>query len=125
MNANDVKIFLIVVLILLGLSTYGQTKSDSVARAILKASLTDKELHNVLNFKEPIIKDSTIAVAVAEPLLFGIYGKSNILKQKPYFIRHIDNYWLISGTLHSQVGGTFLIIIDAMDNKVIRITHGK
>lgn len=125
MNNNDFKLFVAVGLILLSLTTSGQTKSDSIARANLKASLTDKKLHNYLNFKKPIIKDSTTAVAVVEPILFGIYGKDNILSQKPYSIHHVDNYWLISGTLHGGHGGTFFIIIDAMDNKIIRITHGK
>ena len=118
-------LLLIVGLSLLSFSTFGQTKSDSIARANLNASLTDKKLHNVLNLKEPIIKDSTTAVAVAEPILFGIYGKDNILEQKPYKIHHINDYWMISGTLHYDVGGTFLIIIYSKDSKVIRITHGK
>ena len=125
MKINDLAVLLIVGLSLLSFSAFGQTKSDSLARAKLKASLTDIKLHSVLNFKEPIIKDSTTAVAVAEPILFGIYGKDNILEQKPYIIQHIDDYWLISGTRHYDVGGTFFIIIDAKDSKVIKITHGK
>ena len=125
MKINDLAVLLIVGLSLLSFSAFGQTKSDSLARAKLKASLTDIKLHSVFNFKEPIIKDSTTAVSVAEPILFGIYGKDNILEQKPYVIHHIDDYWLISGTLHYDVGGTFFIIIDAKDSKVIKITHGK
>jgi hypothetical protein len=121
----NLALLLIVGLSFFSFSTFGQTKSDSIAMANLNASLTDKKLHNVINFKEPIIKDSTTAVAVAEPILFGIYGKDNILEQKPYKIHHINDYWLISGTLHTHVGGTFLIIIYAKDSKVIRITHGK
>lgn len=125
MVTNNFKIYFITSLILLSFSACGQTKSDSIARANLKASLTDKSLHNYLNSKKPVINDSTTAIAVAEPILFSIYGKDNIIKQKPYSVRHIDNYWLISGTLHSGLGGTFFIIIDARDNKIVRITHGK
>jgi hypothetical protein len=125
MKINDLAVLLIVGFSLLSFSAFGQTKSDSLARVKLNSSLTDIKFHSVLNLKEPIIKDSTTAVAVAEPILFGIYGKDNILEQKPYIIRHIDDYWLITGTLHHDVGGTFFIIIDAMDSKVIRITHGK
>ena len=121
----NLALLLIVGLSMLSFSTFGQSKSDSIARANLNASLNDIKLHNALNFKEPIIKDSLIAVAVAEPILFGIYGKDNILEQKPYIIHHIDHYWMISGTLHYDVGGTFFIIIDAKDSKVIRLTHGK
>jgi hypothetical protein len=105
---------------------YCQTNSDSLNRAIIKESITDKSLHNVLNLNKPIIKDSITAISVAEPILFGLYGKKTILSEKPYSIHHIDNYWMISGTLpKGSLGGTFLIIIDEMDCKVIRITHGK
>jgi hypothetical protein len=118
--------FLLSCLIVLCSNIYCQTHSDSVARAIIKASLTDKNLHNVLNFNEPIIKDSATAVKVGEPILFGIYGKKNILSEKPYSVSHIDNYWMISGSLpKGWLGGVFLIIIDENDGKVIRITHGK
>ncbi|MBI4945999.1 MAG: hypothetical protein HY840_06320 [Bacteroidetes bacterium] len=38
----------------------------------------------------------------------------------------MDNYWVISGTMKElHPGGTFLIIIDARDCRVIKITHGK
>ncbi|HNI44451.1 MAG TPA: YbbC/YhhH family protein, partial [Chitinophagales bacterium] len=76
--------------------------------------------------KTAIIKDSLTAINVAEPILFSIYGKDNITKQRPYEVYFKDNYWLITGTLPSGwKGGTFLIIIDSRDCKVIRISHGK
>jgi len=66
------------------------------------------------------------AISVAEPILFSIYGKDNITKQRPYEIYFIDNYWVIAGTLpKGYLGGTFLIIIDSKDSEIIRITHGK
>ena len=59
-------------------------------------------------------------------MLFSIYGKDNIIKQSPYEIYFIDNYWVIGGTLPKEyLGGTFLIIIDSRNCKIIRITHGK
>ena len=114
------------------LSACGQPKGDRTilgkeyAEREIKSSLLDKSQHNVINNKAVIIKDSLTALNIAEPLLFSIYGKNNITKQRPYEIYFIDNYWLITGTLPSDwKGGTFLIIMDSRDSKVIRITHGK
>jgi hypothetical protein len=92
----------------------------------LKSALADTSLHNVVHPGENIIKDSTTAIAVAEPILFGIYGKSNITEQRPYEVYHIDHYWVLTGTLpQGWDGGTFLIIINDRNSEVIRITHGK
>jgi len=105
---------------------YRTTLGKVYAEQELKSSLADKSQHNVIDNKTVIIKDSLTAINIAEPILFSIYGKDNITKQRPYEIYFIDNYWLIMGTLPSGwKGGSFLIIIDSRDSKVIRITHGK
>jgi hypothetical protein len=63
---------------------------------------------------------------MVEPILFSIYGKDNIITQRPYEIYPIENYWVITGTLpNGMLGGTFLIITDARDGKIIKLTHGK
>ena len=63
---------------------------------------------------------------MAEYILFNIYGKDNIENQKPYETHLIENHWVISGTLQKGMkGGTFLIIIDARNSKVLKISHGK
>ena len=56
----------------------------------------------------------------------SIKPKKNIENQKPYDIYEIDEYWIISGTLTKGTdGGTFMIIIDSRNYKVLRLTHGK
>jgi NTF2 fold immunity protein len=117
------------------LNTFGQMNNqrlllgESHAREELKNTLSDKTLHNVLNYEEVIIKDSKSAINIAESIVFGIYGKDNIVAQKPYEAYLIDDYWVISGTSpkfpKGMRGGNFMIIMDARDCKVIRITHGK
>src|ERR1035437_486352 len=127
-----IKAIYILTLLTLTLNACGQTKNDrtmlgkSYAEKELKAALAEKMQHNVIDNKTVLIKDSIIVISIAEPNLFSIYGKDNITKQRPYEIFFIDNYWIISGTLPKDyLGGTFLIIIDSRDSKVIRITHGK
>ncbi|WP_338839507.1 YbbC/YhhH family protein [Flavobacterium ginsenosidimutans] len=92
----------------------------------LKIALSKKTQHNVVDNKKIIIKDSITAIEIAEPILFDIYGKEKIEKQRPYEIYLLENYWVISGTLpENYLGGTFLIIIDARNSRIIKITHGK
>lgn len=92
----------------------------------LKIALSKKSQHNVIDNEKLVIKDSVTAIKIAEPFLFDIYGKEKIEKQRPYEIYLLENYWVISGTLpENYVGGTFLIIIDARNSKIIKITHGK
>ena len=92
----------------------------------LKYALSNQVQHNLIDDKRLIIKDSLTAIAVSETILFELYSKKSIENQKPYEIFLIDNHWIISGTLPTNKdGGTFLIIIDARNSRVIKITHGK
>ena len=92
----------------------------------LELALSKKSGHNVINQKETIIKDSLSAITIAETILFTIFDKASILDQKPYETYHINNYWVIFGTLpKGYKGGTFLIILDDRTSEIIKITHGK
>jgi len=72
------------------------------------------------------IKDKQAAVAVAEAILFKVYGEENIRRQKPYGVYKTDHYWVITGTLpEGTSGGVFEIALDANDARVIGLTHGK
>ncbi len=97
-----------------------------IAEKELELALSKKTVHNVINQKNIIIKDSLSAITIAETILFTVFDKTSILDQKPYDIHHINNYWIISGTLPKEYkGGTFLIILDDRNSEIIRITHGK
>lgn len=120
------------IFLMLTLTACGQQQNartilgKSYAENELKSALSDKIQHNVIDTKKVIIKDSVTAISVAELILFSIYGKDNITRQQPYETYFIDNYWIISGTLpKNYVGGTFLIIMDASNGRIVKITHGK
>ena len=92
----------------------------------LQSVLSENSLHNVIDNKTAIINNSVTSINVAETILFSIYGKDNITRQRPYETYFIDNHWILSGTLpKGSLGGTFLIIMDARNGRIIRITHGK
>lgn len=75
---------------------------------------------------EKVIPDAKTAVEISESILFPIYGKDNIIKQRPYDINFIDGYYIINGTSPKvQIGGNFIIIINSKDGKVIKLTHGE
>ena len=96
------------------------------AKKELFSAINDTTLHNVINKKDILISDKKTAIDFAETVLFKVYGKENITKQRPYEVYDIENYWVISGTLPKEyLGGTFLIIIDSRDYRIVRITHGK
>jgi hypothetical protein len=123
------KLLLIGILIQMSLVCCGQSRTtlgEEFAKAELERSLADTTLHNSIDNKREILKDKETAISVAERILFSGYGQKNIEYQRPYEIYKITGYWIISGTLpKGSVGGTFFIIMDARNSRVVRLTHGK
>ncbi|GAB6007588.1 YbbC/YhhH family protein [Dysgonomonas reticulitermitis] len=129
------KITLSLLLLIVTMNCCSQNKQDNTERLVLgkehaekelRESLSDSLLHNVVNKDKILIDKEENAVKIAETILFPIYTEENIIRQRPYETYRINNYWVISGTLpKGYLGGVFLIILDARDGKVIRITHGK
>jgi len=98
-----------------------------------KIKLSDKEILKEINDcklfeidKEKEINDEVSAISVAEPILFSSYGKENILKQRPYKIGKVQNYWVIYGSHPKpQIGGVFEIIINSKTGRIVKVTHGE
>lgn len=124
-------------LLVISMNCYSQNKTNSTDRMILgkeyaerelEKSLSDTIVHNVVDMKKLLIKEEKAAIQIAEVILFSIYSEKNIIQQRPYETYFIDTYWVVKGTLPKLEGirgGTFLIIIDARDGKILRITHGR
>jgi len=94
------------------------------AREILKEALADSSY--VLLHGDTVIKNKDTAITIAEAALFPIYGEANIKSEQPYEAYLIDGYWVISGTLpKGWKGGTFEVIINAMDGRFVYLSHGK
>ncbi|OGX90341.1 NTF2 fold immunity protein [Hymenobacter coccineus] len=67
-----------------------------------------------------------VAIAVAEALLFPLYGQRTIVNERPYEVYRSDGCWYLSGTLPvGYDGGTFEIVLKAADGQVLHLTHGK
>ncbi len=77
-------------------------------------------------FYDTLINNKETAISIAEAIVFQIYGKENIIKERPYECYLIEGFWYITGTLQTDwLGGTFEIIINAKNGQVIKLTHGK
>jgi len=120
---------LILLFVMMPLLSCGQDPNERMvmgeqnARQAIKKAIDDKEYKP---FYDTLIKDKKTAIAVVEPILFKIYGKKNIVDEKPYECYLVDGYWYISGTLpKNSVGGVFEIIISSKDGRVIKLIHGK
>lgn len=72
------------------------------------------------------IPDAKSAIIVAEKILFKVYGKEQIKKQRPYNVVFQEGYWILNGTQPKPtIGGVFLIIMNSKDGKIIELTHGE
>ena len=108
-------------------------KEKALNQSFEKIKLSDKEILKEINDcklyeidKEKEINDEVSAISVAEPILFSSYGKENILKQRPYKIGKVQNYWVIYGSHPKpQIGGVFEIIINSKTGRIVKVTHGE
>ncbi len=115
------KEFLVILCLFCGFFSFGQ---DNNIRQTIREALADKSNHQVCVAQ--VIPDKQTAIAVAEPILFKVYGRDHILGEKPYNISITDGYWVLTGSLpKGWLGGTFFIILSAKDGRVIKLIHGK
>ncbi|MDQ3199862.1 MAG: YbbC/YhhH family protein [Verrucomicrobiota bacterium] len=56
--------------------------------------------------KEGLVPDKETAIQIAEIVLFRLYGKENIIAQRPYEVKEEDYIWWISGTLKGNAMGS-------------------
>ena len=107
--------------------------SDSLKRAYDGEIYSKKQLERFLADSttnllqgEILINDKQTLIEITEPILFRVYGKENIINERPYEIYLFGDYWIMNGTMPLNMkGGTFTIAINRKTCKVIGITHGK
>ncbi|OGS69964.1 MAG: hypothetical protein A3F91_11570 [Flavobacteria bacterium RIFCSPLOWO2_12_FULL_35_11] len=101
-------------------------KSDELIHAeqLLDYALKNKSERKIM--ESPLIPKKENAINYAENILFELYGKENIIKEKPYQIHLINDYWIITGTLPKDwVGGVFEMVFDSWNGKILILEHGK
>ena len=76
-------------------------------------------------FPNGLVSDQKMAIAVAEAVLFHVYGEKSIREQRPYIVKHVRDKWIIDGAPPppGMAGGSFHIVISQRDGRILEITH--
>lgn len=115
-----------------GLSCYAQYKSKTVNNDSLKTEWAQKELQKAVldtgymhrDKLNVIISTEKEAIEFAEMVLFKDYWKREIRSGKPYNVCYIYPFWIIWGSkINKETGDSFLIIFDARDCRILKLTH--
>jgi hypothetical protein len=108
------------------------TSTHSTDHLILGEETAKEQLKEALEGKgqrytfDTLIKKASTAIAIVEPILFELYGKQQIISERPYEVYLLDGYWYLSGTIPKDwKGGGFEIILSARNGEIIRLTHYK
>ena len=118
--------------LLIAFAAHGQKTGDRVATSNSRTHSTRSQPATQPTdkppFHHPLLTTEALAIAVAEPILFSIFGRENIIQQRPYSVRLRKGCWHLSGTLPglaTTVGGTFYLVIEASNCRVQTIFHTK
>lgn len=72
------------------------------------------------------LPDADHAITAAEAYLFRVYGREQIVSERPYLISQYKGYWFVFGSLSKGAkGGVFNIVLNSRDSKVIACRHEK
>jgi hypothetical protein len=74
--------------------------------------------------KNGLVPNQATAEGIAELVLFNVYGRQQIERQRPYKTVLESGVWTVRGTLGREfLGGTFLVRINQEDARIIQIYH--
>jgi hypothetical protein len=86
--------------------------------------LTENLTGGVFSYQE-LIPNSETAVKIAFIYLSQVYGEKKIIDEFPLNVDSTGGNWIITGTLHSGLGGTAYIALKKNTGTVINLFHGK
>ena len=96
-----------------------------VAALAVACSSTGENMPELFERAGGLVPDRATAIAIAEAVLFPIYGEKSIREQRPYVVKHTAGKWAIDGSIPKGfVGGSFHIVIRQRDAKILEISHG-
>lgn len=74
--------------------------------------------------KEGLVPDKETAIKIAEAVLFRLYGKEEIVWQRPYEVKLENDVWFISGTMkHEMMGTVFNIAISRQTGEIVHLQY--
>ena len=121
----------IILFLFISVTAYSQNYTDrslageAKAKEHLKKTLADPKVDNMVGDNIVLIDDKETALSIAEVILFKIYGKEEMKKQKPFEIYKDQSHWIIMGTLpNTAFGSTALCILDSRNAKIVKVHYG-
>ncbi len=101
-----------------------QDREYAISKLQKALRISKTVLESEIDYTEKPIPDSKSAVEIAEKILFEVYGRDNIKEQRPYNLVLHNGYWILNGTRPKPIiGGSFLIIMNAKNGKIIELIH--
>jgi hypothetical protein len=99
---------------------------QKIAQKYINEYLQSEKSDNYVLNNTKLINDSKTLISVIEPILFNVFGKQNIINQRPYGIYKCNDYWFVMGSLNAEMeGGVFHIGLDSRNGRIIIIFHDK
>jgi len=106
------RLLLPVILVLVFACAYSQTQSESSFQP-----------------KSGFVPNAETAVKIAEAVLIPVYGKKQILSERPFNATLEGDVWTVSGTLHCGaphcMGGTAVVKISESSGQILQMVHYK
>ena len=97
--------------------------TEKLDREYIQEVLAGKH-HNVLSSREAV-PSAQVAIDIAFSVWLPIYGAKSLENQKPFHATRYDEYWFVTGTLKTQLGGVAEAVIRAKNGEVLNVSHGK
>ena len=110
--------------------TIGKQGAINFINEYIENHIIEKSKHELVKYLDKkLVTDSFTAVKIAESILFKAIGEKEIIKQRPYEVYFISDFWFIRGTIKKVKpgtmlgGGQFNIIIDSYDSRVVLLSE--
>jgi hypothetical protein len=87
-------------------------------------NLDESQTRGSFSYQE-LIPNSETAVKIAFIYLSQVYGEKTIVDEFPLNVDSTGGNWIITGTLHSELGGTAYIALKKNTGTVINLFHEK
>jgi hypothetical protein len=78
--------------------------------------------------RDGFVPNAEVAVKIAEAVLIPVFGKQQVLSERPFKARLEGELWIVEGTLNCAGicdGGTAEVRISKKSGEIIRMIHGK
>ena len=118
-------VYYIVVSLMIGFECLiGSAQTPTPTSSPTRAQETALSEYQVPLPKEGLVPDKETAIKIAEVVLFRLYGKEEIVWQRPYKVRLEDDVWWISGTMSDEMmGRVFNIAISKQTGEIVHLQH--